>query len=117
MRAIPIFLMLLLLVSCDINLCSNDLIDEVTSPSGKYVASTFERNCGATTPYISIVSLRSANTKFTPEDHENWVFKIRGRSSLEVSWVAIDKIKISYSGTGNEATQRMQWREIAVSYD
>lgn len=117
MRISLVVLLVILLASCDASLCGNKLIDEVSSPDGKYIASIFERNCGATTPYIRVVSLRLSGTKFAPEDDDNWVFTIHGRSDVKASWVAAGKLKISYSGTGDQPTQRGKWKDILVTYD
>lgn len=117
MRTLLIFLLVILLTSCDAGLCGNELIDEIASPDGKYVASIFERDCGATTPYIRVVSLRLSDTKFAPEDDDNWVFTIHDRSDVKVSWVAVGQLKISYSATSDQPTQREKWRDVLVSYD
>src|SRR5262249_32331310 len=38
--------------------CSNEILQEATSTDDQYVATAFERNCGATAPFVRIVSLR-----------------------------------------------------------
>lgn len=105
------------LSSCDASMCSNELIKEIVSPDGKYVASVFERNCGATTPYVNVVSLHRFGVKFYPDDSDNWVFTVHGKSDVRVSWVADNKLKVSYSGTGDQPTKRSKWKNILVSYD
>lgn len=112
-----VFLLNALLVSCDASLCSNELINEVISPDRKYVASVFERDCGATVPYIRVVTLRLSNAKFFAEEYDNWVFTIHGQSDVRVSWAATDKLKIAYSGTGDRPTQREKWKNVVISYD
>jgi hypothetical protein len=73
-----------MLTGCDRSFCSNETIDERISPDGKYTASYFERNCGATTPYIQVISLYPSNTEFDPENHKDWVFTIHGKSDVEM---------------------------------
>ena len=111
-----VILIALFVTSCD-SLCGNEIKDEVISPTGKYIAIIFERNCGATTPYISIVSLRFSDMKFDPEDKNNWIFEIKGQSAIEVDWVAINKLKISFTGTGASPNKNEKWKNVVISYD
>ena len=118
MRGSLVLLLGAFLGSCDASLCSNELINEVASPNGKYIASVFERNCGATTPYVRVVSLHSSDAKLAPEDSDDWVFTIHGQSDVKVSWIADDKLKVSYSGTGEQPTRReKKWKGIVIAYD
>ncbi len=117
MRILLVILLFVSLTSCDADLCGNELIREVTSPDGKYIASIFERNCGATTPYIRVVNLRLSDEKFAPEEDDDWVFTIHGQSDVKVSWVADGELKITYSGAGDQPTQRRKWKDVSVSYE
>ena len=74
----------MLTVSCNTELCNNSLHDEKISPDGKFTASFFERNCGATTPYVQVISLRLSNNKLDPENFDDWVFTIHGRSKIKM---------------------------------
>lgn len=47
-------------------LCGEEPGYEITSPSGRYVAASMVRNCGATTSYVTHVNLRTASSKFHP---------------------------------------------------
>lgn len=105
-----------MVVACGGSLCSNDVLSESTSPDGEYVASVFERNCGATTPHVQVISLRLSNTKLNPERHEDWVFTIHGQSRIDLHWESARKLKISYSGTGDNPTQRVSWQDVIISY-
>lgn len=100
--------------SCGIDLCDNSLRNEVVSADGAVVASLFERNCGATTPYIQVVSLRFLDEKLEPEKFEDWVFTIRGRPIVKVTWEGPDKLSISYSGTGYSPTLKNKWRRVTI---
>lgn len=117
MHSFPVLLLAAFLVSCDMSLCSNELIEDVASPDGKHIASMFERNCGATTPYVRIVSLRLSDAKFAPDDDSDWVFTIHGQSVVKMLWVADDKLKVSYSATGDKPTRRRKWEGVTIDYD
>jgi hypothetical protein len=48
------------------------------------VANVFERNCGATTDFSSMVNVQSASDKFRPD--EGLLFVAKGRYDLSVAW-------------------------------
>jgi hypothetical protein len=103
--------------ACGTDVCGNRLIDEISSPDGAHIASVFERNCGATTPYVEIVSLRSAKVAFEPENDSDWVFTIHGRSAIDVTWIDNATLHVVYSATGDQPTKRVEWNGIAISYE
>jgi hypothetical protein len=103
--------------SCSTGLCDNELIEDIVSLNGKYAASVFERNCGATTPYIRIVSLHLANEKLGYEDSENWVFISKGQPHIKLAWIGDEILKVYSSGTGEEPTQRNMWGEVSIIYE
>ena len=105
----------LVLTSCD-GLCGNDLLNEVTSPTGEYVAAVFERNCGATTPYITGVILRGSGERFDPERFEDWVLAIEERSDASAVWISPDALEVTYTSSGAPRTKRTEWRGITVKY-
>lgn len=111
-----LFFLTLLLSACNGSICSNEIRDEKASPDGKYIATFFERNCGATTPYVQVISLRSSSIKFNSENYNDWVFTIHGKSDIEMYWEGIYKLQISFTQTSDKPTQRLKWREITISY-
>lgn len=106
----------LMLTGCSSFLCGNDILQEVVSPDGKFVATVFERNCGATTPYLRIVNLRLANTPFDAEASDDWIFKINGQPKVQISWSDIDNLSISYTGSGETPTLIYSWKQVKVNY-
>lgn len=117
MRILSLCLLVIFLASCDTPLCSNELINEVASPDAKYTASLFERDCGATTPYIRVIALRPSNESFTPENTNSWVFTIHDQSDVKISWITKTELNISFSGTNDEPTQRKKWKDVILSYN
>lgn len=116
MLRIYFLFLLFLLAACNRSICSNEIIDEKVSPNGKYIASFFERNCGATTPYVQVISLRPSNKKYNSENYNDWVFTIHGKSDVKMYWEDNYKLQISFSQTSDNPTQRTQWQEITISY-
>ena len=117
MRSLPVILIAFLLVSCDTSLCGNEFVKDFVSPDGEYVASVFQRNCGATTPYVEVVSLRSSGKKFVPDDFGNWVFTLQGKAEVKISWIGERRLEVSYSGTGDQPTKRTKWKDVSISFD
>ena len=116
MNRVSFLVLYLFLVSCD-DLCGNELIQEATSPDGDYVASVFERNCGATTQFIRGVSIRSSEDRFDPDDFDRWVFSTRGQPKLEVSWQGEKHLKVTLTGFGDVSRQKTEWDGVSISYD
>jgi len=100
--------------SCDLASCSNIVSTEKISPDGEYIATVFERNCGATTSYLQIVSLRRSKSNFDPDEYKDWIFSIEGKSNIKVRWLSSDKVSISFTGTGASPELTSDWRGISV---
>lgn len=109
-----LYVFLVLLISGCSDICDVELLSEKTSPDGQYVATVFERNCGATTPFVRVVSLRHTGSEFMPEKNDDWVFTIHGRSSIDLSWIESTELRIFYSATGDNPTQRAKWGKIDI---
>jgi len=97
---------LLAILEYDFSFCGNELLSESKSPGGKYIAAVFERNCGATTPYVRVVSLRSAGKEFDPDNFDDWVFSIRGQAEITAKWVSDKEVSISYVGGRRRTSQQ-----------
>lgn len=115
-RLFFLFLLLSVTASCGSGFCSNTVVAEIVSPNRVYVASVFKRNCGATTPCISIVGLRYFNEEFDPERHDNWVFVAHDDIEVKVLWRTENEISIFYPGINDELTKRGAWNEVNVYY-
>lgn len=109
--------LVLVAAGCGRHLCGNRVLAEISSPDGVYVAALFERNCGATTPYIRVVSLREANHDFDPERDADWVFTIHEQSDVVMSWDDRRKLRIRSAKGGGQPTQRPQWKDVTISFD
>ncbi len=75
-------LLVSLLLGC--HNCSDQVVSELMSPDAALTATSFVRNCGATTDFSSQVSVHGESAGFR-EDREI-VFIARGRHDLVVSW-------------------------------
>ena len=70
------------LLSC--SPCSDTPRSKTVSADGRLVANVFERNCGATTDFSSMVNVQSSSDKFLAD--EGLVFVAKGRYDLSVAW-------------------------------
>ena len=66
--------------------CSHRVLSEVSSPDARYVATVSERNCGAVTPYIRVVSIRRRGNPFDGEDDRTWIFVMKDQPTIQVRW-------------------------------
>ena len=81
-RIVPPLCALVLLASCDV--CSDNQVSHSDSPDHQLVANVYERNCGATTDFSSIVNLQNVSEKFN--GNEDQLFIAKGRYSISVEW-------------------------------
>ena len=109
-------LFVFVLTSCDSNLCGNTVLNELSSPRNEYIASVFERNCGATSPFVTVVSIRPYDNKFDSETFDDWVFTVHGESQVEVLWLDKNNLRIKYSTSDKEPTKRKEWDDVKISY-
>jgi hypothetical protein len=100
--------------SCDGVGCGNEVLEEAASPSGAYRATTFERNCGATTPFVRIVSIRLSTKDFDPEETEDWVFTIDGQPTIQVAWKSDKELTITHSGSGSAPMRSASWKDVKI---
>lgn len=84
MRYIVIVILSLFLSSCiGGDLCSNTTKQELVSPDGKYTATAFIRDCGATTNYSPQVYLRRSGE---PAGETGNVFIGNLSEQIEIHW-------------------------------
>jgi hypothetical protein len=77
-------LTLLALTGCGPD-CANMVKQEAKSPDGKYVATAFVRNCGATTDFSAQVDLRKAGSTMGKEGN---VYRGYRSPDIELAWVS-----------------------------
>ncbi|MES2467068.1 MAG: DUF5412 family protein [Verrucomicrobiota bacterium] len=71
--------------------CSNTTKSEVTSPDGKYVATAFIRDCGATTDFSPQVHLRPVGEKVAQTGN---VFVGDHSDKIEIAWLSATRLVI-----------------------
>lgn len=77
--------------------CSDEIRAESTSPDHEQIATWFVRDCGATTDFSTIVSIRGGKDQRS-EGNENSVFVVEGRPSLRFVWEDSKRLTIECTG-------------------
>src|ERR1700694_3345032 len=71
--------------------CEDTVKSEIQSPDSKYVATLFERNCGATTDFSTIVNLRESSVKFKGDDFG--IVTVKGQHKIDLVWDGNTKLR------------------------
>lgn len=109
--------------------CSKPLFDcgevartEVESPGGKYIATLFERNCGATTGFVTHVNLRLRSDVFHSDGNgtikDGEIFVVRGQPAVTLTWSDQARLTVECTRCLSESIfkQEKQWKDVAITY-
>jgi hypothetical protein len=89
-RFFPLILMLLALTACD-DPSANTIKSELTSPDGKYVATAFIHNGGATVDFSPQVSLRPAGRRMASRGN---VFIGYHSDQIRIEWLSASQLVV-----------------------
>jgi hypothetical protein len=112
-----LILSVLLMIGCDFSLlgsCEDTILSDVASPGGRYVATVFERGCGATTDFSTLVSLRASGEKFDLDD-QGWILSISGRHPVTLAWSADNELVVHYP-RAETFTKELTWKDVVIVY-
>lgn len=76
--------------------CSDKLLSEHLSPEKSLVAQSYERNCGATTDFSTIIVIRKRH-QLSKQDVPAITAAAKGRVRVNVKWISESQIKIKSS--------------------
>ena len=97
-------------------MCGNDPINTAISPDGEHVAITFIRNCGATTPFNTQVSILDM-PGYLPNEAGN-LFRVEGKHPVSVRWESNEQLTIDRARAyGVPFLQLSEYQGIRVSYE
>ena len=91
------------------DMCGNDVYREYPSPNGKLKAVVFERDCGATTPFSTQVSVIESDQKLENVPGNAFIGSDDGRAPVtshhtmekfEVKWLDDSHLLIRYDARG-----------------
>ena len=67
--------------------CGTKIIQEVSSPDKKYIATLFVKDCGATTSESTHLNIRTISSKLNTDDEDIFIAQL-GDESANVSWLS-----------------------------
>jgi hypothetical protein len=107
---------LLVLTGCTLD-CAHELVKEAQSPDGKYIASVFDSDCGATTPISRQILLRKGGIIFSGDNQDGVVFRVKGKRDVEVRWVDGEHLMVRRSPNKDDIYKEMgDWHGVKVTY-
>ncbi len=103
--------------------CNETELKRWESPGGRYIATLFERSCGATTDAISHLNLRDARADFRAHSNgiidEGEIYSLKGRHSIQAEWRS-DTDLVVRSVAPREADRGIKeerWSDVVIVYE
>ena len=102
--------------------CSEDSISSLSSPSGRYLAEHFVRNCGATTPSTYHINLRKSTdtfpTNLSGTITEGAVITISSQK-LVMEWKDDKTLSIKCTNCRPGVKYKMEgnWQDVHIAFD
>jgi hypothetical protein len=111
-NCIIVFVGLLFSLSCStLKECNEIKLAESKSPDDNFVAAVFVRNCGATTPYVYHVNLRSSSSRFRENVNgtltKGEVYRA-ARNNPEIRWQDSSTLLIHCGSCSEETSVRLE---------
>ena len=100
-------------------MCGDESIEKLKSPSGEFTAEWYVRDCGATTSFVTHVTLHRDSWLFG--DSESLIFVAERRPDLKLAWKSESSLKIVCVECGSEDNpifrQESRWKDVTISYE
>ncbi|MBS1791922.1 MAG: hypothetical protein JST85_29720 [Acidobacteria bacterium] len=109
-RLLGITVLCLISIAC-FDPCDNQIKQELTSPDGKYRATAFIRNCGATTGFSPQVYLRPVEKEMKETGN---IFVADHSDQISIRWVSASELEISSAGQIVTSQQEFEGIKITV---
>lgn len=111
-----VFVFVVCILGCSVD-CGNEVIRSIKSIDGRYTATFFQRNCGATTDYSRIVSLSETTSTFDPDSSESYVFSMKGTTEVALSWTQENILYIETEVPQDKIFIKLKkWKDIDIKY-
>lgn len=104
-----------LLMGCGTLPCEDTIKTELKSPTSAYVATVSERNCGATTNFSTMVSLRKNESKINL-DEKNRILVVEGTCPINIFWKGKDTLSVSQVA-GEVFLSRKEWNGVRIFFE
>lgn len=101
--------------------CGDTVLSNIKSPDGLYSATLYERNCGATTGFSTLITVSNAGQMATPDDDDHVVFIASVPPVLRLRWESSTVLSIaSPDGAPIPAReifrQQKNWNRVQILY-
>jgi hypothetical protein len=124
MRMAPFFLLVPILAGCSDG-CGNTVLATQNSPDGQHSAVLFERNCGATTPFATHISvlrkgerLSGGGNTFTADaNHGAASTGAWGGPWAAIAWLSPSKLVVRYADGSRTFRREDEVEGVHISYE
>ncbi len=96
-------------------MCANEPVASVLSPSGANKAVVFTRDCGATTGWSTQVSILRGSEQLRNEGGNTLV--VEGKAPVQVTWKSDSAVTLSGAAEGRLFKQERAVNGVAVVYE
>ena len=94
------------------DMCGNDILQKVPSPSGENVAYVFERSCGATTGFSPQLSILDKDDDFQNESGNTF----RSDEDFSIEWLDEKSLKVIYDKSSETYEMDKKVNGIEIEY-
>lgn len=97
--------------------CEDTIKADVRSPDGKYTATVYERDCGATTDFSTIVSVREGFAKFKGDALGPVI--VEGQHRIDVIWDGNTRLRLLCQDCRESEIfkQERSWQGVVISLE
>ena len=105
--------------------CDNRLVPRYRSPDDKYEMVLFQRDCGATTGFLSQISIlkagkelprRKGNIFIADDGDKRMPFGAWGGPLIEIKWTANDDVLVEYPEGSRVFLNEKQYEKVHIAY-
>lgn len=94
------------------DMCGNDIVQKIPSPSGKKVAYIFTRDCGATTGFSPQLSILDKGDKFPNKSGNTF----RSDKNFSIRWMDDKRLQVIYDKKSKTYEMDKRVNGIRVEY-
>jgi len=124
-RLLPVVMLALLvpaLQGCSSFFCGDEVTGRAISPDGKWLAAVLVRNCGATTDFVTHVTIVEA--KDEPDDSGDVLVAEaggapqapKGGPEIRLRWLGPDRLLVGYDARAEVFLQVVRRRGLTIDY-
>lgn len=113
-RIIPILLFYISFLTGCGGSCGNEIVQTINSPSGKFKAIVFSRNCGATTGFNTQVSVLHVDESLPNEGGNTFI--TNGSVPIVLHWQTNSALHISNIGNTSPIKKIKQGSGVVIRY-